>query len=578
MPDTTKQTTNQPISKEYDAIVIGSGISGGWACKELTQKGLKVLCLERGRPVEHVKDYPTAMSPPWKDQYRGRVSEATRAEYPIQSKNYAFDEMSKHFFVKDTEHSYSQKRPFWWIRGYQTGGKSLLWARQCWRFSERDFEENARDGHGCDWPIRYKDVEPWYSYVEKYAGISGQAAGIAEVPDSPHFLPPFELNCIEVHFKEKIEAKYPGRRLITSRPAHLTDDTHKERGRCQSRNLCHRGCPYGGYFTSVTSTIPDALKTGNLTMRHHSIATELVYDEKKGRASGVKVLDAQTGEMHEFKARIIFVCAAALNSTWLLLNSTSSRFPNGFGNDSGVVGKYLMDHHFQVGASGEFDGFEDQYYFGRKPNHFLIPRYRNIREDVQPNYLRGFGMYGSGWRQGWGEVAAMKEVEFGFGAEFKDAISRPENGKWAVQMFPFGECLPYESNQISLDRDKKDKWGLPTLVMDADFGDNEREMTKQMLSDSRDMLEAAGAMNIQEYRGDTAIGFGIHEMGTARMGRDPKTSALNGHNQLWAAPNVFMTDGACMASSAFQNPSLTYMALTARACDWAVGEMKKGDL
>ncbi|MEY3051777.1 MAG: hypothetical protein RLY31_1562 [Bacteroidota bacterium] len=566
------------IPTTYDAIVIGSGISGGWACKELTQKGLKTLCLERGRPVEHVKDYPTAMLPPWADKYRGRVTEETRKEYPIQSKNYAFSEMTKHFYVKDTEHPYTQKRPFWWIRGYQTGGKSLLWARQCWRLSERDFEENAMDGHGCDWPIRYQDLAPWYSYVEQYAGISGLAAGIAEVPDSPHFLPHMPLNCIEETFKGRIEKAFPGRRLIPSRPAHLTDDTHKERGRCQYRNLCHRGCPYGGYFTSVTSTIPDAMKTGNLTMRHHSIAVELVYDEKKGRASGVRVLDAQTGEMHMFRARIIFVNAACLNSTWLLLNSKSGRFPEGFGNDSGVVGKYLMDHHFQVGASGEFDDHADEYYFGRRPNHFLIPRYRNIREDAQPNYLRGFGMYGSGWRQGWGEVAAMKEVELGFGPGFKDAISRPESGKWAVQMFPFGECLPYESNRAYLDTDQLDKWGLPTLVMDAAFGENEKEMARQMLSDSVEMLEAAGATNIRTFDQDIPIGFGIHEMGTARMGRDPKTSALNGNNQLWACPNVFMTDGACMASSPFQNPSLTYMALTARACDFAVKELNRQNL
>lgn len=567
-----------PLAKEYDAIVIGSGISGGWACKELTQKGLSVLCLERGRPVEHVKDYPTAMNPPWMDPYRGRATEATKKEYYIQHKNYAFSEETKHFYVKDTEHPYTQKRPFWWIRGYQTGGKSLLWARQCWRLSERDFEENARDGHGCDWPIRYKDIEPWYSYVEKYAGISGLAAGIAEVPDSPHFLPHMPLNCIEETFKERIEKAFPGRKLIPSRPAHLTDDTFKERGRCQYRNLCHRGCPFGGYFTSVTSTIPDSLKTGKLTLRNYSIATELVYDEKKGRASGVKVLDAETGEMFEFKARIIFVNAACLNSTWLLLHSTSPRFPDGFGNDSGVVGKYLMDHHFQVGASGEFDEHQDKYYFGRRPNHFLIPRYRNIRDDVQPNYLRGFGMYGSGWRQGWGEVAAMKEVELGFGEGFKEAIARPESGKWAVQMFPFGECLPYETNRVFLDWDHKDKWGLPVLGMDADFGENEKEMTKQMIADSVEMLQAAGAKNIREFRDATAIGFGIHEMGTARMGRDPKTSVLNGNNQLWSCPNVFLTDGACMASSPFQNPSLTYMALTARACDFAVKELNKQNL
>ncbi len=564
--------------RTFDAIVVGSGISGGWAIKELTQKGLKTLCLERGRKVEHVTDYPTATQPPWKDKYRGKVSEATRAEYPVQSKNYAFSEESKQFFAKDQEHPYTQTKPFYWIRGYQSGGKSLIWGRQCYRWSERDFEENARDGHGTDWPIRYKDVAPWYSYVEQYVGISGEKAGLPQVPDSDAFLPPMGLNCIEEHFKSKIEAKYADRKVIPGRLAHLTDDSHKERGRCQMRNLCQRGCPFGGYFTSVTSTIPDAMKTGNLTMRNNAIVTEILFDEKKGKASGVRILDAETGETTEYFARIIFVNASTMNTTWLLLNSTSSRFPNGFGNDSGVVGRYLMDHHFQVGATGEFDGFEDKYYFGRRPNLFLIPRYRNIGKDVQKNYLRGFGMYGSGWRQGWGEVALMKEVEHGFGAEFKDAISQPEHGKWMIQMFPFGECLPYETNRVFMDKDKKDKWGLPILAMDCDFGQNEKEMTKQMLSDSVELLESAGMKNVTTYQGDTAIGFGIHEMGTARMGKDPKTSALNGNNQIWAAPNVFVTDGASMASSAFQNPSLTYMALTARAVDFAVKELNRQNL
>lgn len=562
----------------YDAIVVGSGISGGWACKELTQNGLKVLCLERGRPIEHVKDYPTALLAPWQTAYRGQVSQATKAEYPIQSKNYAFKEESKHFFTKDTEHPYTQIKPFYWIRGYQTGGKSLIWGRQCWRWSERDFEENARDGHGIDWPIRYQDIEPWYSYVEKYAGISGKAAGLSQVPDSPHFLPPIDLNCVEQYAKKKVEALYPERIMIPGRLAHLTDDTHHERGRCQYRNKCHLGCPFGGYFTSVTSTIPDALKTGNLTLQNHSIVTEILFDESQNKAVGVRVLDAETGETMEYYSRILFLNASTLNTTWLLLHSKSNRFPEGFGNDSGAVGRYLMDHHFQVGATGELEELKEKYYEGRSPNLFLIPRYRNIGADVRKNYLRGFGMYGWGARQGWAEVAAIKEVELGLGAAWKEAVSNPSNGTWTLTFYPFGECLPYADNRVFLDPEKKDKWGLPVLAMDASFRDNEREMTKDMLNDGSEMLEATGFKNIRTFQDETAFGFGIHEMGTARMGRDPKTSVLNAHNQMWAAPNVFITDGSCMASSAFQNPSLTYMALTARACRFALAEGKKGNL
>ncbi len=562
----------------YDAIVVGAGITGGWAAKELSEKGLKVLCLERGRNVEHVKDYPTAMQAPWQDKYGGRDSEETRREYPIQSKNYAFSEETKQFFVKDTESPYTQVKPFYWIRGYQTGGKSLLWGRQCYRWSERDFEENERDGHGTDWPIRYKDIEPWYSYVEKYVGISGKAAGLPQVPDSPHFLPPMELNCVEQVAKEKIESIYPDRVMIPGRLAHLTDDTHKERGRCQYRNMCVRGCPFGGYFSSVSSLIPDAQKTGNFTLRNHSIVTKVLFDDKTQRATGVEVLDAETGETMEFFARIVFLCGSTLNTTWMLLHSTSSRFPNGLGNDSGVLGHYLMDHHFQVGATGEYDGLKDKYYYGRSPNIFLIPRYRNIGKDVRENYLRGFGMYGWGAHQGWGEVAAIKEAEFGFGAEWKDAITDPRNGNWTLTFYPFGECLPYEDNRVFLDLTKKDKWGLPVLAMDMQFHKNEREMTKDMLNDSAEMLNAIGFKNIRTFQDETAPGFGIHEMGTARMGRDPKTSMLNANNQLWAVKNVFVTDGACMASSAFQNPSLTYMALTARACDFAVKALKRGEL
>lgn len=562
----------------FDAIVVGSGISGGWACKELTEKGLKVLCLERGRNVKHVEDYTTALQPPWMDKYRGRVSEDTRREYPIQSKNYAFSEESKQFFTKDLDHPYTQVKPFYWIRGYQTGGKSLIWGRQCYRWSERDFEENARDGYGTDWPIRYKDIEPWYSYVEQYVGISGKPAGLPQVPDSPHFLPPMDLNCVEEYAKEKIEALYPGRKMIPGRLAHLTDDTHKERGRCQYRNLCHRGCPFGGYFSSVSSTIPDAMKTGNLELRNHSIVTEILFDESKQQATGVRVLDAETGETMEYFARIIFLCASTLNTTWILFNSVSPRFPDGFANDSGVLGRYLMDHHFQVGATGEYEGMKDKYHYGRRPNLFLIPRYRNIGTDVRENYRRGFGMYGWGAHQGWGEVAAIKEVEMAFGAEWKEAISNPRNGNWTLTFYPFGECLPYEDNRVFLDPTKKDKWGLPVLAMDAYFRENEKEMTKDMLNDGAEMLEAIGFKNIRTFQDETAFGFGIHEMGTARMGRDPKTSMLNGNNQLWAAKNVFITDGSCMASSAFQNPSLTYMALTARACDFAVKELKRMNL
>ncbi|AQG80799.1 GMC oxidoreductase [Spirosoma montaniterrae] len=558
-------------TQRYDAIVVGSGITGGWAAKELTQKGLRVLLLERGRLVEHVKDYPTANWNPWEVPRLGRDTQAVLQDYPIQSNNYAFGPATQQFYVKDTESPYTQKQPFWWIRGYQTGGKSLLWGRATYRWSDLDFTANARDGYGTDWPIRYTDLAPWYSYVERYVGISGSKENLPQLPDS-EFLPPFELNCVEKHMKGKLEAAFPERRMTIQRVAHLTT-AHRGRGLCQARSLCERGCPYGGYFSSVSATIPDAQRTGRLTLRPNSIVTEVLFDPKTQRATGVRVLDAETRQWHEFSARLLFLNAGTLNTTWLLLNSTSNRFPNGFGNDSGVLGHYLMDHQKNIGAWGTVDGFLDKYHYGRRPTDCIIPRFRNVSPATsRTDFLRGYTSYGGASRAGWGRVLNQP----GFGADLKEQATQP--GPWSAGLRAYGECLPYFDNQVMLNRQLTDAWGLPTLTIDARFRENEAAMRKDMGTTSAEMLEAMGVKNVQIRDDVNVLGFSIHEMGTARMGRDPKTSMLNSHNQLHAAKNVFITDGSCMASSASQNPSLTYMALTARAADFAGKEMKRGNL
>ncbi len=554
----------------YDAIVIGSGITGGWAAKELCEKGLKTLVLERGRNVEHIKDYPTAMTPPWGFPHRLHIPRDVKEKNPIISRCYAFDESTEQFFVKDDEHPYIQKKPYDWIRGYQVGGKSLMWARWTQRWSDLDFEANAKEGIAVDWPIRYKDIAPWYSYVEKFVGISGNRDGIPVIPDG-EFLPPMEMNVLEKYFKQKLESIYPDRHLVISRTANLSKP-HLGRGPCQYRNLCARGCPFGGYFSSNSATLPAAEKTGNLTLRPFSVVHSIIFDKDKQRATGVRVIDTNTKEVMEYYSRIVFVNGSTINSTLILLNSTSDRFPNGLGNDSGVLGHYLMDHNYRGHLSAEFDGFKDKYYFGRRPTGVYLPRFRNVGDDKQEDFLRGYSFSGSGSRQNWGRGNG----ETGIGKDFKEELTQP--GPWQFGLTGMGECLPYKENKVSLSKDKKDEWGIPLLEIDCEYHTNEDNMLKDLLDSGAEMLERAGFKNVKQRNTHQAPGLDIHEMGTARMGRDPKTSVLNEHNQVWDAKNVFVTDGACMTSSACQNPSITYMALTARAANFAVDELKKGNL
>jgi len=552
----------------FDAIVIGSGMSGGWAAKELCEHGLKTLVLERGRNVEHIKDYITATMKPWEFKHGGALPEAFKKENPIISRCYAFDETTQHFFVKDNEHPYIQTKPFDWIRGYQVGGKSLLWARWVQRWSDLDFEANAKEGIAIDWPIRYKDIAPWYSYVEKFAGISGNRDGIPHLPDG-EFQPPMEMNCIEKHMKQRIESNYPDRHLIISRTANLSRGL-KDRGPCQYRNLCSRGCPYGGYFSSNSATLPAARATGNLTLMPFSVVHSIIFDEEKQRAKGVRVINAETGEATEYFAKIIFVNGGTINSTMILLNSTSRRFPNGMGNDSGVLGHYLMDHNYRGRLNAEYEGYQDQYYFGRRPNGVYLPRFRNVGKDKQTAFLRGYAYAAGGSRQ----TGNVHDETIGAG--LKKAMS--EAGAWSMWMTGMGEHLPNYENKISLSKTEKDKWGVPLVEIDCEYRENEIKMTEDILNSGAEMFEKAGFKNIQIHNSMQAPGLAIHEMGTARMGRDQKTSVLNAHNQVWGAPNVFVSDGACMTSNACQNPSLTYMAMTARAANYAVEELKKRNL
>ncbi len=552
----------------YDAIVIGSGISGGWAAKELCEQGLKTLVLERGRIVEHVNDYPTMNVDPWDMELRGYLTPELKQKHnkAIRSGFVGMD--TEHFFANDAENPYTEVKPFLWIRAHQMGGRSLLWGKQTYRWSDLDFEANAKDGYGVDWPIRYKDIEPWYTYVEKFAGISGEALGLPQLPDS-HFLPPMELNCVEKHVKSRIEKDFPGRHMIIGRVAHLTEPLNG-RGKCQYRNRCSRGCPYGAYFSSNAVTLPAAHATGNLTIRPYSIVQSITYDDQKGKATGVRIIDAETNETIDFKSRIIFCNASTLSSTQILLNSTSGRFENGLGNDSGELGHNLMDHTYRIGAMGSIEGFDDQYYKGRRPNGIYIPRYVNIDERTRSDkFLRGFGYQGGGGRSGIQAAANMED----FGPGYKDSILKP--GPWEFFITGFAECLPYHENKVTLDTNSPDKWGQPTLAIDCEYKENEKAMNKQIRADAVEMLEKAGAKTVVGFDNEHEPGFGVHEMGTARMGLDPKTSVLNGSNQVHAAKNVFVTDGACMTSSSCVNPSLTYMALTARAAHHAVSEMKK---
>lgn len=559
------------MSKEYyDAIVIGTGVSGGWAAKELCEGGLKTLVLERGRMVAH-GDYPTMHDDPWDMELRGgtTVEEQKRQEKQART-GYTTAADSKHWFVDDIKHPYNEIKRFDWMRGYHVGGRSLTWGRQSYRLSDLDFTANIKDGHGVDWPIRYNDLAPWYDYVEKFVGISGEALGIPHLPDSI-FSPPMELNCVEEEFKSKIASNYDDRLLTIGRVAHITGNVeHKGRGSCQFRNRCIRGCPYGAYFSSNASTLPAAEATGNMTLRPNSIVHEIIYDDILKKATGVKVIDAETNETHIYTADIIFCCASAIPSASILMQSKSERFPNGLGNDSGELGHNIMDHHLGAGANAIVDGFEDKYYKGRRPNGVYIPRFRNLGDKAteRKDFVRGYGYQGGGGRHGISEHVA----EIGYGEKFKDAILKP--GPWSMGIMGFGECLPYHDNKMTLDYDKLDDWGLPTITFDAEWKENELIMREDIKQQAAEMLEKAGFKDIKTFDVQHAPGIGIHEMGTARMGRDPKTSVLNANNQVHGVPNVYVTDGACMTSAGCQNPSLTYMALTARAAQHAIAQFK----
>ena len=556
--------------QQYDAIVVGSGISGGWAAKELTQKGLKVLMLERGRNIEHIKDYVNANKEAWDHPHRGGRTQKMIEDYPVLKRDYPLNETNLDYWCVDKESPYVETKRFDWFRGYHVGGRSLMWGRQSYRWSDLDFEANGKEGVGVDWPVRYKEIAPWYDYVEKFAGISGNRDGLDVLPDG-QFLPPMDLTCVEKDVAARIKEAFKGERhLIIGRTANITVP-HEGRPGCQFRNKCWLGCPFGGYFSTQSSTLPAAMATGNLTLRPWSIVTKVLYDKDKKRATGVEVLDAETNKTIEYKAKIIFLNASTLNSTWILMNSATDVWEGGLGSSSDALGKNLMDHHLGIGAGGYVEGYEDQYTFGRRANGFYIPRFRNVGNDKR-DYLRGFGYQGSGNRQGWRHDVA----EFSIGGEFKDAMTEP--GIWTVGMGGFGEMLPDPTNKVTLDKNVKDKWGLNVLNIDCELKDNELKMRKDIMADAQEILEKAGVKGVQTRDGDGTPGRGIHEMGTARMGRDAKTSVLNGNNQVWDAPNVFVTDGAFMTSASCVNPSLTYMAFTARAAEFAVNELKKGNL
>jgi choline dehydrogenase-like flavoprotein len=556
-------------STSYDAIVVGSGISGGWAAKELTEKGLRVLLLERGRNVEHIKDYVNATKGPWEYLHRGGRTTAMEEAYPVLKRD-QLNEKNLEFWVNEKDSPYTEIQRFDWFRGYQVGGRSLTWGRQSYRWSDFDFEANAKDGIAVDWPIRYHELAPWYDHVEKHAGISGSRDGLPQLPDG-QFQPAMPLNCGEELIAGRLKQAFGGtRHIIPGRTANATQAL-EGRAPCQYRAACWLGCPYGAYFSTQSSTLPAAMKTGKLTLKPWSIVTEVLFDEHRRRATGVRVLDAVTEQTTDYTSKIVFLCASTLNSTWLLMRSATNVWPGGLGSSSGELGHNLMDHQFRAGAEGELEGLNDKYYYGRRPTGIYIPRYRNLFGDKR-DYLRGFGYQGAASREGWSR--AVKEL--GLGAAFKDETARP--GPWKFGATGFGEMLPHHANSVALDTSRQDKWGLPVLKIDCATGDNERLMRKDMMADMAEMLERTGVKRVHTFDNGYFPGAGIHEMGTARMGRDPKSSVLNAHNQVWDAPNVFVTDGSCMASSACQNPSLTYMAITARAADFAVNELNRRNL
>ncbi len=556
---------------EYDAIVVGSGISGGWAAKELTEKGLKVLLLERGRDIKHIEGYVNATKDAWEFPHHGlKPTQQMINDYPALKRDYPLNEIVLDLWARDKESPYTETKPFSWFRGYHVGGRSLTWGRQSYRFNKWDFEANLKDGFGTDWPIRYEDMAAWYSYAERFAGIQGSKEGLDVLPDGD-FMPAMELNCVEKDVAAKIKDHFKGsRHMIIGRSANLTEP-HNNRTNCQYRNRCWRGCPFGGYFSTQSATLPAAMKTGNLTLRPFSIVSKVLYDKDKKKATGVEIVDTMDKKTYEFKAKIVFLCASAFNSTWVLMNSATDIWPEGLGSSSGELGHNVMDHHFRCGASGKVEGYSDKYVFGRRPTGVYVPRFRNIYEDKR-DYVRGFGYQGGASRGRGLEIA-----EFTIGADLKNALSEPSDN-WNIGIMGFGEMLPYHDNKITLNKDVKDAWGLPVLNMDVEIKENEHKMRIDMMNDAKEMLVAAGVKNVESYDHGYEVGMGIHEMGTARMGRDPKSSVLNGNNQVWDAKNVFVTDGACMTSASCVNPSLTYMAMTARAADFAVSELKKGNL
>ncbi len=556
-------------SNQYDAIVVGSGMSGGWAAKELCEKGLKTLVLERGRNVRHIVDYTTALKDPWQLPHNNRATNADKAQQPVQSTLYLYDQSTKQFLVDDLKYSYEQAQPFNWYRGYQVGGRSLLWSRHVFRFSDLDFEANQKEGVGIDWPIRYADISPWYDYVEKFIGASGENPALPQLPKQI-LQPPFEMTALEKHIKHEFEKEFTDRRLICSSVAVLSRE-HNGRGPCQGRDQCARGCPFSAYFSSNGVTLPAAAATGNLTLQPDTVVHSLIYDEAKNRVLGVRAVDVNALKTTEYFAKVVFLCASSMNSTAILLNSRDSRFPNGLGNDSGELGHNLMDHHNGGGATANYSGLMDRYYKGRRATSMYIPRFRNVTKKEE-KFKRGYGYEVYSGRGNWTRGVGSAD----FGADFKNEITRP--GEWSVYTEGYGETLPNHENKIWLSHDKLDRWGIPRLNISMKYRENEHAMAAQMMDDAVEMLKAAKLENVQGFNRPIVPGSVIHEMGTARMGRDPKTSVLNSHNQLHAVPNVFVTDGSFMVSSPTQNPSLTYMAMTVRAADFAVEKLKRGEI
>ncbi len=558
-----------PDNNTYDAIVIGSGISGGWAAKELTEKGLKVLMIERGRNIEHVKDYVNAQKDVWDFPHRDTATQQMKKDYPVLKRDYPLNESTFGMWANEKDSPYTEIKRMDWYRGYHFGGRALMWGRQSYRVNKWDFEANGKEGIGVDWPIRYEDVAPWYSYAEKFAGVQGTKEGLDVLPDGD-FMPGMEMNVVEKDVAGKLKDYYKGKRhMFIGRSANITEP-HNNRTNCQYRNRCWRGCPFGAYFSTQSATYPAAKATNNLTVEYNKIAAKLIYNKDTKKATGVETIDAETNKTYVYNAKIIFVCASAFNSAWILMNSATDIWPDGLGSSSGELGHNIMDHHLKNGAEGIVEGFEDKYLYGRRPTGIYIPKFRNIYDDKR-DYLRGFGYQG-----GAGRGRGVDIAEFTLGAELKDGLSQP--GPWKMNIMGFGEILPYHENKMTLDKTKKDKWGLPVIAFDVEMKDNEMKMRKDMVDDAVEMLTNSGVKSVKGFDYGYSVGMGIHEMGTARMGRDPKTSVLNGNNQVWDALNVFVTDGACMTSASCVNPSLTYMALTARAADFAVKELKKGNL